>query len=81
VLAKCGVQVLMSDLFADAGTALLERLNAPAPHLARVGSLRRLIDDLDVEIDVFARLIRLFGIKRGWVFVGMAVGLRRRAGF
>ena len=58
VLAKCGIQVLMSDLFADAGTALLERLDAPAPYLARVGSLRRLIDDLDVEIDLFARLIR-----------------------
>jgi transposase len=58
VLAKCGVQVLMSDLFADEGTRLLEQLDAPAPYLARVGSLRRLIDDLDVEIDLFARLIR-----------------------
>src|SRR6476659_8789749 len=58
VLAKCGVQVLMSDLFAPAGIGLLERLDAPAPYLARVGSLRRLIDDLDVEIDLFARLIR-----------------------
>jgi hypothetical protein len=48
----------MSDLFADPGLALLERLEAPAPYLARVGSLRRLIDDLDVEIDLFARLIR-----------------------
>ena len=58
VLAKCGVQVLMSDLFADPGTGLLEQLDAPAPYLARVGSLRRLIDDLDVEIDLFARLVR-----------------------
>jgi transposase len=58
VLAKCGIQVLMSDLFSDAGTALLERFDAPAPYLARVGSLRRLIDDLDVEIDLFARLVR-----------------------
>jgi transposase len=58
VLAKCGVQVLMSDLFADEGTRLLEQLDAPAPYLARVGSLRRLIDDLDVEIDLFARLVR-----------------------
>ncbi len=58
VLAKCGVQVLMSDLFAPTGIGLLERLDAPAPYLARVGSLRRLIDDLDVEIDLFARLIR-----------------------
>ena len=47
----------MSDLFADAGTRLLERLDAPARYLARVGSLRRLIDDLDVEIDLVARLV------------------------
>jgi transposase len=57
VLAKCGIQVLMSDLFADEGTRLLERLDAPGPYLARVASLRRLIDDLDVEIDLFARLV------------------------
>ena len=30
VLAKCGIQVLMSDLFADPGTRLLERLDLPA---------------------------------------------------
>ena len=53
VLAKCGVQVLMSDLFGVEGTALLKRLRAPAPYLARVGSLRRLIDELDEEIDLF----------------------------
>jgi hypothetical protein len=40
----------MSDLFADPGTRLLEHLDLPAPYLARIGSLRRLIDDLDVEI-------------------------------
>ena len=48
----------MSDLFAGPGTRLLEHLDLPAPYLARVGSLRRLIDDLDGEIDLFARLIR-----------------------
>jgi len=58
VLAKCGIQVLMSDLFADPGSRLPEHLQAPAPYLARIGSLRRLIDDLDVEIDLFARLAR-----------------------
>jgi len=58
VLAKCGIQVLMSDLWADPGTMLLEHLDVPAPYLARIGSLRRLIDDLDVEIDLFARLVR-----------------------
>ena len=58
VLAKCGVQVLMSDLFTPNGTTLLEHLRVPAPYLARVGSLRRLLDQLDEEIDLFSRLIR-----------------------
>jgi hypothetical protein len=32
VLAKCGVQVLMSDLFGVAGTELLDRLDLPSPY-------------------------------------------------
>jgi hypothetical protein len=58
VLAKCGVQVLMSDLFGVAGTALLDGLELPAPYAARIASLRRLIDDLDFEIDLFAGMVR-----------------------
>ena len=58
VLAKCGVQVLMSDLFGLAGTELLDRLELPAPYAARIASLRRLMDDLDFEINVFAGIIR-----------------------
>ena len=58
VLAKCGVQVLMSDLFGLAGTELLDRLDLPAPYAARIASLRRLMDDLDFEINVFAGIIR-----------------------
>ena len=58
VLAKCGVQVLMSDLFGLAGTQLLDRLDLPAPYAARIASLRRLIDDLDFEIDVFTGIAR-----------------------
>jgi len=58
VLAKCGVQVLMSDLFGLAGTELLDRLNLPAPYAARIDSLRRLMDDLDFEIDLFAGMVR-----------------------
>ena len=58
VLAKCGIQVLMSDLWADPGSRQLEHLQLPAPYLARIGSLRRLIDDLDEEIDLVARLVR-----------------------
>ena len=56
VLAKCGVQVVMSDLFGVAGTDLLDRLALPAPYTARIASLRRIIDTLDFEIDVFTRL-------------------------
>jgi len=57
VLAKCGVQVLMSDLFGLAGTQLLDGLDLPAPYAARIASLRRLMDDLDFEIDLFAGMI------------------------
>ena len=35
VLAKCGVQVLMSDLFGAAGTDLLNSLDLPKPYAAR----------------------------------------------
>jgi transposase len=59
VLAKCGVQVLMSDLFGLAGTDLLDALELPAPYAARVASLRRLMEDLDFEIDLFAGLARV----------------------
>jgi transposase len=58
VLAKCGVQVLMSDLFGLAGTDLLDALDLPAPYAARVASLRRLMEDLDFEIDLFAGMVR-----------------------
>jgi Transposase IS116/IS110/IS902 family len=62
VLAKCGVQVLMSDLFGIEGSALLDDLRSdgrlPAPFAARVASLRPLIDLIDFEVDVFAGLVR-----------------------
>ena len=58
MLAKCGIQVLMSDLFAVAGNDLLDRLTLPAPYAARIASLRRLIDDLDFEIDLFTNLVQ-----------------------
>ena len=57
VLAKCGIAVLMSDLFGIDGTALLDRLKLPAPYAARIASLRRLLDDLEFEIDLFGNLI------------------------
>ncbi len=58
VLAKCGIQVTMSDLFGLEGTELLDHLTVPAPYGARVQSLQRLIEDLEDEIDLFARLAR-----------------------
>jgi transposase len=58
VLAKCGVQVTMNDLFGYTGTDLLNRLELPAPYAARIGSLRRLIEALEFEIDHFAGMAR-----------------------
>jgi Transposase len=57
VLAKCGVQVLMSDLFGLEGSGLLDRLDLPKPYAARIASLRRVMDTLDFEIDLFTRLV------------------------
>jgi transposase len=58
VLAKCGVRVSLSDLFGVAGTDLLDRLELPGPYAARVSSLRRVMEDLDFEIDLFTGLVR-----------------------
>jgi transposase len=58
VLAKGGIQVLMSDLFSVRGEELLDRVQMPGPYTARVQSLRRLIEDLDEEIELFERLSR-----------------------
>jgi len=58
VLAKCGVQVSMSDLFGVAGAKLLERVELPGVYRGRIDSLRRLMEILDFEIDVYAGLAR-----------------------
>ncbi|HTM83880.1 MAG TPA: IS110 family transposase [Mycobacterium sp.] len=58
VLAKLGVQVPISDLFTDRGLDLLAAVAAPAPYVARIQSLQRLIEVLDLEIDLSARLAR-----------------------
>jgi transposase len=58
VLAKCGVQVLMSDLFSPAGQDLLDRCPMTGPYVARVESLRRLIEYLEPEIELFTKLTR-----------------------
>jgi transposase len=58
VLAKCGVQVSMTDLFGLAGTDLLNRVELPGVYRGRIDSLRRVMDTLEFEIDVYARLLR-----------------------
>jgi transposase len=55
VLAKQGVQPMMSDLFGPGGQKFLEDLQLDAPYNARVGSLRRLIDAFTFEIDVVTK--------------------------
>jgi transposase len=52
------VQVAMSDLFGVAGTALLDGLDLPAPYAARIASLRRVMEGVDFEIELFAGLAR-----------------------
>jgi transposase len=59
VLAKCGVQVSMSDLFGVAGMELLDQAVLPAPYRARIDSLRRVMDAVEFEIEVFAGLARV----------------------
>ena len=60
VLAKCGIQVSLTDLYGVAGNDLLDRLRLrlPAPYAARVSSLRRLLEDLEFEIDLFTNLVQ-----------------------
>ncbi|WP_374587326.1 transposase [Pimelobacter simplex] len=47
----------MSDLFGIEGTVLLDRSRLPAPYAARVASLRRLLEDLEIEVDLFTNLL------------------------
>jgi transposase len=62
VLAKCGVPISLKDMFGVAGNEVLDRLvdqdRLPGPYAARVRSLRRVIEDLDFEIDLFAGIVR-----------------------
>jgi transposase len=57
VLAKQGVAVPVSDLFGTSGQALLDQLRLDLPYAARVGSLRRLVEAFDFEIDVVGRRV------------------------
>jgi len=57
VLAKCGVHVPVTDLFGEAGQALLDDLALPSAYQQRIVSLRYLIDAFTFEIDLFARMV------------------------
>jgi transposase len=57
VLAKCGVPVPMSDLFGLGGTRLLDGLELPASYAARIASLRRLMEALDFETELFSGMV------------------------
>jgi transposase len=58
VVATCGIPVRMSDLFGAAGNQLLDRLTLPMAFQARVTSLRRLLDAVQAEIDLFSGMVR-----------------------
>lgn len=48
----------MTDLFGVAGLQLLDQAVVPAPYRARIDSLRRVVDTLEFEIELFAGLAR-----------------------
>jgi transposase len=57
VLAGAGVPVVMSDLFGVGGHQLLGRVELSPAARARVDSVLRLIENLDFEIELFAKLV------------------------
>src|SRR5688572_4993501 len=57
VLAEAGVQVPVSDLFSPGGQPLLAATRLSVESRARVESALRLIDNLDFEIELFAKLV------------------------
>jgi len=57
VLAGAGVQVVMSDLFGAQGQQLLCRVALAPAARAPVNSVLRLIENLDFEIELFAKLV------------------------
>jgi transposase len=67
ILAKEGVPVRHSDIFEGGGTVFLDGLDLPGEFGARLASLRRLIKDLDFEIDTAGKRVqaRLRG-DPGW---------------
>jgi transposase len=76
VLAACGVQVPMSDLFGASGQQLLERVALAPAFRARIGSATRVLECLDFEIEVFTNLAagRLRG-HRGYTAIQVIPGV------
>ncbi len=76
VLAACGVQVPMSDLFGAGGQQLLARVELPPAFRARVGSATRVLECVDFEIEVFTKLLtgRLRG-HRGYTAIQAIPGV------
>lgn len=66
ILANEGVAIAVSDLFGVAGNHLLDQVALSPVARARIVSLRRLLDQLDGEIDAFHKLAtrRLHGDAR-----------------
>jgi transposase len=58
VLAKCGVQVAVSDLFGVGGRDQLAGLALPVPYRARIDALCRLHDAFDFEVDAVGSQLR-----------------------
>ena len=57
VLAGAGVHVPMTDLFGAGGRALLAATRLAPESRARVDSAMRLIEQLDFEVELFAKLV------------------------
>jgi transposase len=57
----------VSDLFGVAGRGLLERLAIPEPRRGTVEASLSLIDDLDAEIDLVNRQLRLSGADHPYI--------------
>jgi transposase len=69
VLAKQGLHIPVSDLFGSRGRAELATVPLDAAYRARVNAVCRLIDALDVEVDLAA----------GWIAARLATDLGYRA--
>jgi transposase len=67
-MAKCGILPALDDIFGPGGQVLLDKMPLEQPYRYRVGSLRRLIDVFDDEIDVAESQVhqRLKGHRGYW---------------